>query len=53
MESINELLFDETTRILNPSRVDPFNYMFDAKSLHKGSTETLSSKDRDFVRKII
>ncbi|OFZ21341.1 MAG: hypothetical protein A2202_05200 [Bdellovibrionales bacterium RIFOXYA1_FULL_36_14] len=47
MESINELLFDETTRILNPSRVDPFNYMFDAKSLHKGSTETLSSKDRD------
>ena len=47
MESINELLFDETARILNPSRVDPFNYMFDSKSLKKGSSETLSHKDRD------
>ena len=45
VESINALLFDETARILNPSRVDPFNYMFDTKSLKEGRHETLSAEN--------
>ncbi|OFZ26827.1 MAG: hypothetical protein A2381_06710 [Bdellovibrionales bacterium RIFOXYB1_FULL_37_110] len=47
VESINALLFDETSQVLKPSRVDPFNYLFDTKSLKQASGEVLSQEDKE------